>query len=278
MDKEVLKVPRFVRYFHNINFPVKYGIMDRIFGKSLSKQGVCWYKLRSGKIWKLDMNMVTHRWIIYGSYDYPFIKWAKKNVPADGVVVDSGANIGQMTLYLGELAQDGKVLAFEPSTEAADWLADSIKANNSLNIELIRKGLGENETTAVLIDKAKESQQNLHAFWSYISERPSEHGEKILITNLVKEITIRNIEKVDLWKLDVEGFELPALKGAEELLIKKKIKAIYAELAIKENNNNKIVDFLSKYGYQCHFLDRNGNLLRSKEIPNHQTNGIFLSV
>lgn len=276
MEFNLIVVPKLVTFLHKIQFPKKYGIMDAIFGKALSKQGIGWYQMNSGKVWKLDMKMVTHRWILYGSYDYQFIKWSIKNVPVNGVIVDSGANIGQMTLYFQEIVHDGQVLAFEPSSEAADWLNDCILANKSVNVELIRKGLGETNSVAVLVDKAKEKNKDLHAYWSSISDQPGSNGEQISITALMDEVKKRKINQIDLWKLDVEGYELPALKGAEELFVNKKIKAVYAELAIKHKNNIKMIEFFSRYGYQCHYIDRKGNLYKPDKIATHQTNAIFL--
>lgn len=276
MDANLLEIPNTIKYFQQIEFPYKYGLMEKFFGDQLSKKGICWVKSPLGLPWKLDMSMVTHRWIVYGSYDSSFLKWAKKNVTNDGVIVDSGANIGQMTLYFGEWCKQGKVLAFEPSKEAANWLIECISKNSSSNIELIQKGLGKQASAAVLIDKGKERNENIHAFWSYISDQEGVQGETITLTSLDEELNKRNIKEVDLWKLDVEGFELPALEGAKTFLESHNIKAIYAELTTKEDNHIKIIDYLTKYGYECHYFDWVGKLYKPKEMRTFHTNGLFL--
>ncbi|MFN5753998.1 MAG: FkbM family methyltransferase, partial [Pseudanabaena sp.] len=82
----------------------------------------------------------------------------------------------------------------------------------------------------------------------------------------------RSIEKVDLWKLDVEGYEIPALQGAEDWLKQKKIKAIYAELHGKNGQN--IRDYLNGFGYQCYLFNKQ-KLYISPTLPKHTT-GLFL--
>jgi FkbM family methyltransferase len=276
MNLNTLKIPNSLKLFRRLEFPKKYGLFDKIYGNILSKNEICWVKTAPGLTWKLDMRMVTHRWIVYGSYDYKFLKWAKKTIQKNCIIVDSGANIGQMTLYFSKWCNEGKILAFEPSSEAANWLSDCIRKNNSLNIEVIQKGLGETESTGILVEAGKEENANLHAFWSFIAKKDGLTGENISITRLDNELKNRNIETVDLWKLDVEGFELSALEGAKELLMAHKIKAIYAELAVKRNNHRQVIEYLSKHGYQCHYFTFTGKPIKSNKIYNYQTDALFL--
>jgi len=275
MEETIFQVPKSIKLFYKISFPFKLGILDKIYGKWLSNRGICWVKTPVGNTWKLDLNMVTHRWILYESYSCNFLNWAKNNIPANGVVVDSGANIGQMTLYFAKWFNEGKVLAFEPDLEAYKWLSECIYKNHNQNVELIKKGLGDKESSAVLIVPEDGKDKNLHAFWSFISTK-SVDGQVISLTTLEEELQKRNIKEVDLWKLDVEGYELPALKGAESLLKSHKIKAIYSELAIKEMNHVRIYNYLSDLGYHCHFFDSLGKLYPAKKMLDYQTDGLFL--
>jgi Fe-S oxidoreductase len=90
---------------------------------------------------------------------------------------------------------------------------------------------------------------------------------------LADELAARSIEQVDLWKLDVEGYEIPALQGAQELLKERRIRAIYAELT--GENGQQIRDYLATFDYHCHLFNHNGKLYTPSELPAH-TNGLFL--
>lgn len=98
-------------------------------------------------------------------------------------------------------------------------------------------------------------------------------GEPIEIVRLADELARRSIQKVDLWKLDVEGYEIPSLQGAEELLQAKSIKALYVELA--GENGQRVRDYLGALDYTCYLFDRKGKLYSPTGLPDF-TNGLFL--
>lgn len=68
----------------------------------------------------------------------------------------------------------------------------------------------------------------------------------------------RHIKKnVDLMKIDVEGHEIPALRGARKLLQRQQINVIYIEAGLDPANTqqthiHKIDEFLRRYGYRIY--------------------------
>ena len=260
-------IPLPLSWLQSIDFPHKLGICERLFGKAIAPQGICWVKTGAGIPWKLDLANPTHRWIVYGKYEgASFINWVRKFLPNDGVVVDSGANIGQMLMYLAQWIPQGKILAFEPGREAANWLEECLATHTHLPVEILRVGLGASPTQLRL----KSIGTNYgHGAWNQVSDQ---EGEKIYLVRLADELAARSIETVDLWVLDVEGYEIPALQGAEDLLQEQRIKAIYAELT--GTNGQQIRDYLSNFRYRCYLFDQN-KLYTPDKLPNH-TNGLFL--
>jgi FkbM family methyltransferase len=260
-------LPRPVLWFQGVEFPHKLGICERLFGRTLIPRGICWVQTGAGIAWKLDLRNSNHRWVVYGKYEgSPFLDWARAHLPANGVVVDSGANIGMMLLYLAQWVPHGKVLAFEPGREQADWLQECLDEHDDLPVELIRAGLGSSHGMLYL---QESTLSNDHGGSSQISDT---QGEPVQITRLMDELAARSIDGVDLWKLDVEGYEIPALEGAEQLLLERRIKTLYVELS--GENGPRVRDYLAEFGYQCHLFDQNGELHAAREIPWH-TNGLF---
>lgn len=261
-----LPVP--LAWLQPFDFPHKLGICERLFGSLIAPQGICWVQTGAGIPWKLDLANPTHRWIVYGKYEgAPFLKWARKFLPPDGVVVDSGANIGQMLLYLAQWVPQGKILAFEPGTGAVDWLEECLINHATLPVEILRFGLGASPAQLRLHNIGANYG---HGAWNQVSET---EGETIQIVRLADELAARSLETVDLWKLDVEGYEIPALQGAEVLLREQRIRAIYAELA--GENGQRVRDYLIAFGYHCYLFNHNGKLYTPSQLPNH-TNGLFL--
>jgi len=75
--------------------------------------------------------------------------------------------------------------------------------------------------------------------------------------------------KVDILKLDAEGYEMGALRGAEDLLRTTSIHYIVLEyhpamLATSGTDHLELLTFLSHYGFQCYSL-KIGNAPMSHE-------------
>jgi FkbM family methyltransferase len=265
---KTVELPLMVRLLQQVEFPHKLGIMGRLFDSTLIRHEICWISTAAGRPWKLDLRSATHRWMVYGKYQGPgFHAWAKKTLPKNGVIVDSGANIGQMLIYLVNFIPQGRLLAFEPNTEAAQWLGECLQKYPELPVELLRLGLGATPGKAFLND---ESHPEFHGAQSFISETG---GLPIHIVRLEEEIAKRGIERVNLWKLDVEGYEISALEGARTLLARHAIDALYVE--IFEENRERIKSYLSDFGYHCYAITDQGSLA-PMEPDSGKVDGLFL--
>lgn len=272
---KTVPLPLPLTWLQPFDFPHKLGICERLFGKALAPHGIAWVHTAAGIAWKLDLTLNLHRWIVYGKYEgAPFLNWARQFLPRDGVVVDSGANIGQMLLYLAQWVPQGKVLAFEPGTKQADWLAQCLAAHPTLPVELIRRGLG---ASAALLRLDSWGSDDMHGCWARVSET---EGESIQIVRLEDELSSRSIETVDLWKLDVEGYEISAMQGAETWIKEQRIRAIYAELTASNGQGKEVIDYLKQFGYHGYLFDEKGKLYDPFQNSNFQipewTNGLFL--
>lgn len=261
-------VSAFLRAAQRWDWPRKLGICEKLFGDRLARRGICWVQTAAGVPWKLDLNNAAHRWIVYGKYEGgSFLEWAREFLSENGIVVDSGANIGQMLLYLAQWVPAGRVLAIEPGKHQADWLEECLQANSHLPVELIRVGLGEQPKDAFLHETGEADR---HGSWNQVS---SSAGEPIRIVRLTELLRERAIERVDLWKLDVEGYEIPALEGARDYLMNYRIRALYVEL--RGENGRAIRSFLEPLGYGCNLFHSNGSLYSPDVLPD-DLNGLFL--
>ena len=268
MDGDLIKLPALVQFAQRREFPHKLGICERLFGRALARHGVCWVQTAAGIPWKLDLGSVTHRWIVYGKYEGgAFLDWARAHLAADSVVVDSGANIGQMALYLAQWIPNGRLLAFEPGRTAREWLEQCLRRNATLPVEVLPVALGAAPARMTLKQIGGET---LHGSWNQVTDGEGEPTEVKRLADVLSEL---QVSTVDLWKLDVEGYEPMALEGARSLLERRSVRAIYAELGF--GNGPKIRDYLAKYGYRCYVFAPSGSLHSAGELPEH-TNALFL--
>jgi len=263
-----ISLPSTLKIIRKLSFPKKLGLCDKIYGRTLATYGSSWVLTSIGIPWKLDLRNPTHRWIVYGLYQDPgFLKWVKKNLPQEAVIVDSGSNIGQMLLYFASWFPKGKILAFEPGGHARTWLEQCLKINKDFPVELLACGLGSQKST-LFINHAEDSL--MHGGQAHVS---SEGEEQIEIERLDTILESKKIKTVDLWKLDVEGYELEALLGAEGLLKKKSVKAIYVEFSA--NIEQQIIEYLRDLDYALYYINRSGKLCIEKS-SDKISNGFFL--
>jgi hypothetical protein len=163
---QITPVPILLKCLQKIDFPHKLGFCDLVFGRRLANLGIGWFPAALGITWKLDLANPTHRWIVYGNYEgSAFHKWVRHFLHPKAIIVDSGANIGQVTLYLAQQIPNGRLLAFEPGSKQANWLSECLAVYQNLPVELIRKGLGRVNTHLYLSDEAPAL---IHGARSYV--------------------------------------------------------------------------------------------------------------
>jgi len=266
-----IEIPSVVRGASYLPIPGKLGLMNRLFGKRLRKRGAGWVTVYTGHEWLIDLRNPCHRWMIYGYYADPsFVGWCYENIPRDGVIVDSGSNIGQFLPYFSKISPDGRILAFEPSPDPLGWLRKSVARNENMPVEVIGKGLSDERSQAFIERGGVDEAQGL---WGTVND---EEGEEINLTTLDEEVARRGIEHVHLWKLDVEGHEMSALRGATGLLDSKSVDVLYVEMKTEDHNNTEIIDFMERMEYDHHLFDRWGRLEKQEGPASREVDGIFL--
>lgn len=258
-----LSLPLLLRLAQRFRFPRKLGLCERMFGRFLSRQGIAWVRTSPGPVWKLDLANATHRWIVYGDYEgSSFWNWLRVDPARFGTIVDSGANIGQTVLYFATLLPDTRIIAYEPGRFAREWLAAGVAANRFGRVEVEASALGANAGAARL---AAQGAPDRHGSWNTVSQT---EGEPITIAALDTELDRLGIAVLDLWKVDMEGYEGAALTGAERALSAHRIRAIYIEAAGESGPGN--LDRLARHGYRIHGIALDGRLTPWNPAHSHE--------
>lgn len=143
--------------------------------------------------------------------------------PADGdVCVDVGANIGCVTILWRGTNPSGPILAIEPHPLAAQILRTNIGLNPGAGRTIvIEAAAGRHEAPAELaIDAAGQtiarSPHAIDARW--IEGYPQERRVRVAGITLDALLREQALARIDLLKIDVEGFEDDCLAGAADAL------------------------------------------------------------
>jgi len=165
--------------------------------------------------------------------------------------VDVGANIGLISLYSARLVKEnGSVLSIEPNPEIFDYFSKNIELNNLDTIKPVHAALGAHESSGYLDENSSDDCQ------MSISEKGAKKINIIPLDNLTSDH-----KKIDLMKIDVEGFEKFVLEGATKSL--DKTKCILFE---------SYEEHFSRYGYSCTDIfsllkSANFSIFKLKENP-----------
>jgi FkbM family methyltransferase len=164
------------------------------------------------------------------------------------IVIDVGANIGWTALRLARKAVKGKVYGFEPDPYNQERCQENVKRNTFDNLEVFSTALGNMEST-VRMELRTPSNRGGNRI------APGGLGGSTLVPliRMDQAAPVNSLEKIDLIKIDVEGYELQVLRGASGVLRKHK-PILFVEL---DDNNlrdqgdsaGELVRFLEERGY-----------------------------
>jgi FkbM family methyltransferase len=178
--------------------------------------------VRDGVTYDLDLSQGIDFAIFLGNiYEHQTKAALRKLVSPGSLVLDIGANIGAHTLHLAQLAgPSGRVMAFEPTDYAFRKLSRNLALNPSLasRVEAYHCFLTGNDGARV--------PNSIYSSWPLTKEAGlhAKHLGREMRTESAQARSLDSIlsehadRKVQLVKLDVDGFECDVLRGATTVL------------------------------------------------------------
>jgi FkbM family methyltransferase len=171
----------------------------------------------------LDLSDWVQRSMFLGVYEPQETQWLLQYLRPGMVAVDVGANVGYYTLLArAAVGPLGRVIAIEPAERPRARLLEAVKQFD--NVSVIDAAVGASAGEGVLYsdDAAGNDTPTLVA-------HPGRSRTNVSIRTLDDCLAAFGIERVDLLKLDVEGWEPQVLAGARRLLECHRIAAVLCE-------------------------------------------------
>lgn len=185
------------------------------------------------------------------------------------IVVDAGASWGFNTVAFSQkVGKKGKVIAIEPSVESLGILRKNIVLNNCENVTVVETGLWDKKGRMKLYLKE-------HAAADSLVITNGQGQNRVVGTIEVELDTLDNIleglgiDKVALLKLNIEGAEIEALKGAERTINRNngiEIALDAHHIVDGQPTHKAIIPMMEERGFSSQ-LRKDGTLYLSKVSP-----------
>lgn len=211
---------------------------------------------------------------INGIYEPDTSDFIVRTVPEDGVFLDLGANIGAITIPVLTKRRDLTIVCVEAAPWIYHFLEKNLARNGGHSVYAVNKALyhTDNEILNFYSPDDKFGKGSLSPVFT----------DKVVQVNTVRTDSLLKdlgIQKVDLIKIDVEGYEWHAFKGAETLLGGAGAPDIifefvdWAEEAANGTTIGASQQFLRDMGYRIYYFKKSGTM---EEVRGILKKGFFM--
>lgn len=182
--------------------------------------------------------------------------------------VDVGANIGVFSCYIAKKFPKCKVFSFEMNTDYCKAFEKTIAVNDFSNIELHNKIVSDQYEKKIPIYHYKEDYTNLiknNVFYKGLKDK-IDYNESVSLDDFFQS------KKVDIIKIDVDGYEPNVLAGMEKVIKKNKNIKVFLETFPQSFGDSlfiKTLDLFREQGfvfYEMKEIEKKLVLVNEKEI------------
>lgn len=183
---------------------------------------------------KIDKGVESSLYIS-GTYEKGILNLMEFILNRGDIFVDVGANIGLMSIHAAKIVgNEGVVYSFEANPDTEKILNKNRSLNGLSNLRIVQKALGSSNSSGKIYT-------NWHVNRGGASLIKPEHESNFYEVDVVRfdDFMKDKLNKdIRLLKIDIEGFELEALKGFGTILSGGNAPALIIECSATGNNSN----------------------------------------
>ena len=207
---------------------------------------------------------------VYSEYEPTEMFCASEFINQGDYVVDLGAHDGLYSFLFSDLVgAQGKVIAVEANPSQVTHLINATRNNGITNIDVVSEAVADFAGNGILkVSRQEHSGHSTLGDYVY-PESNSDETISVRVNTLDLMLKEKNIKRVDFIKIDIEGFEIRALKGMENTLsaCKPVVLCEVLEGALKNagGSRQELVQLFARNNYLCKAVNRDTGLLCSLE-------------
>jgi FkbM family methyltransferase len=197
--------------------------------------------------------------IVDGAYEPETINAIIEHMPSEGVFVDVGANIGAISLPIARRCPLAKILSVEACPRIFNILTRNLQMNSIKNVFPVHAFAGELDDGFTDFYPAPDRKFGMGSAGQQFGAKPIRVATRTL-DSLMSEI---RWSAANVIKLDVEGAEIQALKGAQHVIWDAPRRPVilfesvpWAETRISGQSAGDSINYLRAGGYRVRPLPR----------------------
>lgn len=187
-----------------------------------------------------------------GAYESGMRLTIEEYLPRGGVFVDLGANEGYFSVVAAQrCGNEGRVVAIEPQLRLLPILQENLRLNHLHTVRVLNVAVTDHsgEVTLHLTPTMNSGASGL-----YRSAKYPLSTQTAAARTLAQILDDEELPRVDLMKVDIEGFEYEALLGSRSVFADRRIRVLALELhptilASRGKDAREIVAMLEAAGY-----------------------------
>lgn len=174
-------------------------------------------------------------------------------------IFDVGAHTGESAEVFARLFPQARIYSFEPDPEVFGQLVSGTRGLGS--VEPVGVALGDRDGEATLyVNQDRQTNsllENSEDWHRYVTQGALQHvgTRAVAVVRIDTFCRERGLRRIDLLKIDAQGYELRILAGAEGMIRDGRIPLIYLEVNFVSYYRDQalfhdVYDFMLKHGYR----------------------------
>ena len=197
---------------------------------------------------KIGSDLNVFKQIFFKEEYYPLVQTININNIEVNNLIDAGANIGLTTLYLKKYFPKLHCICIEPDINNFNCLSKNIDKSNLNDVSLINAALWYNNEKLALDTSFRDGES-----WS-LTFHSNTKNPKLTDAITIREIIVKyQLEKIDIFKIDIEGAERYIFdKELNDLDFLKITKILVIEIHDEFEIRDKIYSILKTFNFSLY--------------------------
>jgi FkbM family methyltransferase len=203
---------------------------------------------------------ILQRVVFSGGYEPQAVAIVRRELPSRGDAIDAGANIGIFSVLLATLAGDRRVLAIEPTPAVVRRLRHNLLTNGVASHVIVEECAIGSESRSVTVNTVAGMEEYSRVGSLVLPNTKGKASSSVTVPmHTLDELVTRHGLKPTFMKMDIEGSEMQALRGATATLHRHR-PTILAEvddtmLSSAGSSAAEVLGFLRSHGYAIKSVD-----------------------